>query len=203
MSDNPTLVAAMIAASGFLFHLWLSDMRAFRSGRPNPRAFPGAVPCERQAVLVAIAGALLLLAMETGGETLLGISDQQSRVTILWSVYTLAAAFMEELAFRGFLVVDCHGRRLLWSSVVVFSLLFALAHPFLWEWKDGGLLLHFTAKGWFSTGMAFAGSLWFYAVRFFPLNPRHSLIPCIAAHLTKNLGVFALKAALGFVSGWY
>jgi hypothetical protein len=51
--------------------------------------------------------------------------------------------------------------------------------------------------------MAFAGSLWFYTVRFFPLNPQHSLIPCIAAHLTKNLGVFGLKAALGFVSGWY
>lgn len=203
MSDNPTLVAAMIAASGFLFHLWLSDLRAFRAGRPNPRALPGAVPCERQAALVAIAGTLLLLAAETGGETMLGISDQQSKVTILWSAYTLAAAFMEEVAFRGFLVVGGRGRRVLWGSITAFSLLFALVHPFLWEWKDGGLVLHFTIKGWFSTGMAFAGSLWFYTVRFFPLNPRHSLIPCIAAHLTKNLGVFGLKAALGFVSGWY
>ena len=53
------------------------------------------------------------------------------------------------------------------------------------------------------SSLAFAGSLWFYALRFAPFNPGRSLLPCIVGHLTKNLGVFALKGAAGFVSGWY
>lgn len=203
MSEDPLVVVAMITVSAVIFHLWWSDLRAHRAGTPNSRAFPGAVPCDRQAVLLAVAGALFLLAVETAGEVALGIADEQKTVTILWSVYTLMAAFVEELTFRGYLVVSGRGRRWLWASIGIFSLLFALCHPFLWAWEDGRLLLQFTAKGWFSTAMVFAGSLWFYTVRFFPLNPSHSLIPCIAAHLTKNLGVFALKGAFGFVSGWY
>ena len=78
-----------------------------------------------------------------------------------------------------------------------------MLHPFLWEWQQGGLVLHLGAKGWFSTAMIFAGSLWFYAVRFLPANPARSLLPCIAAHAAKNLGVFAIKYAQGFVSGWW
>ena len=49
----------------------------------------------------------------------------------------------------------------------------------------------------------YPGSLWFYAVRFFPLNPTRSLLPCVAAHATKNLGVIALKYAQGFGDGWW
>jgi len=49
----------------------------------------------------------------------------------------------------------------------------------------------------------FAGSLWFYAVRFASWNPQRSLLPCFAAHAAKNLGVIAVKAAQGFVVGWW
>lgn len=203
MSEDPLAVAAMIAVAAVVLHIWWGDLRAHRAGAPHARAFPGAVPCSRQAVLLAVAGALLLLALEAGGEGALGIAGQQKTVTVLWSGYTLMAAFVEELTFRGFLVVTNRGRGWLWASIGLFSLLFALFHPFLWAWEDGRLLLQFTAKGWFSTATVFACSLWFYAVRFLPLNPGRSLLPCIAAHLAKNLGVFALKASAGFVSGWY
>ncbi len=225
MSENPGVVLTMIGVSAFLLHLWWGDLRAARAGRPNPRAFPGAVPCERQTLLVAIAGALMLLGLETGGEAMLGVTAQQKTVTVLWSLYTFAAAFIEELAFRGYLVVAGRGRAALWSSILLFSVVFALFHPFLWEWKEGAacshsfgfhlghpfqwlgeqgnLVLQLTPKGWFSTAVVFACSLWFYALRFAPFNPRQSLLPCIVAHLTKNLGVFALKYAEGFVSGWY
>jgi len=203
MSDNPILVAAMIVVAAFLFHLWWGDLRAARFGQPRANAFPGAVACERQTLLVAIAGMLILLGLETGGEAALGIADQQKTVTVIWSLYSLAAAFIEELAFRGYLVVTGRGRGMLWTSIVLFSAVFALCHPFLWEWTDGHLVLHLTPKGWFSTTAIFAGSLWFYVLRFSPLNPSRSLLPCIVAHLMKNLGVFALKAAAGFVSGWY
>ena len=115
----------------------------------------------------------------------------------------MAAAFGEELVFRGYLVVANHGRAWLVVSVVLFSLLFAVLHPFLWEWPgDGeGLVIHLDRKGIFSTAFVFVGSLWFYAVRFFSLNPRRSLLPSIAAHLAMNLGVFLIKLAQGFVSG--
>jgi len=83
------------------------------------------------------------------------------------------------------------------------SLLFALLHPFLWEWKGDGLTAHFGGKAWFSTAAIFAGSLWFYTVRFFRLNPQRSLLPCIVAHATKNLGVLAIKYVQGFVGGWW
>jgi membrane protease YdiL (CAAX protease family) len=203
MSENPLVVAAMIVVSAALFQLWWGDLRAATADHPNPRAFPGALPCSRRALLIAVVGSLLLLAIETAGEAALGLTAQQKTVTALWSLYTFAAAFTEELAFRGFLVVTHRGRSALWASIVGFSLLFALFHPFLWEWTDGRLVFTFTLKGWFSTAMVFAGSLWFYALRFSAVNSTRSLLPSIVAHLTKNLGVFAVKAAAGFVTGWY
>lgn len=203
MSENPLIVAAMIGVAAYLFHLWWGDLRAARAGAPRASAFPGATPCNRQLLLIAVAGSLLWLALETGGEVVLGLADQQKTVTVLWSLYTLAAAFLEELAFRGYLVFSNRGRRVLWGSIVGFSAVFALIHPFLWDWQGGTFQLQLTAKGWFSTTSVFAGSLWFYYLRFGQLNTTRSLLPCIVAHFTKNLGVFALKGAAGFVSGWY
>jgi membrane protease YdiL (CAAX protease family) len=124
-------------------------------------------------------------------------------MTGLFALYTLAAAFVEELIFRGYLVVENRGRPALVAGIIGASLLFALLHPFLWAWKDRTLVFHFGSKAWFSTGMIFAGSLWFYAVRFSPLNPTRSLLPCIAAHAAKNAGVIAIKYAQGYLAGWW
>lgn len=201
--DNPWLLAGMILAGGVVAKWWWDDFRAAQRGSPHPRAFPGATPASARAVLVAAAGALLLVAAETGGEQALGLTDQQSRMTALFALYTLAAAFFEELVFRGYLVVENRGRAALVAGIVGASIAFALIHPFLWEWREGTLHVQLDTKAWFSTGAALVSSLWFYTVRFMPLNPAHSLLPCIAAHLTKNLCVFAIKHAQGFVSsGW-
>jgi hypothetical protein len=100
-------------------------------------------------------------------------------------------------------VVENRGRAALVAGVVAASVGFALLHPFLWSWEGGRLGFQGDAKAWFSTSAVFAGSLWFYAVRFLPMNPTRSLLPCFVAHLTKNLGVFAIKYAEGFVSGWW
>ena len=144
-----------------------------------------------------------MLGAETAGEYQLGLVEQQSHTTALFGLYTLTAAFVEELIFRGFVVVDNRGRSALWLSITAASVIFALLHPFLWEWRTGALHLKLNSKTWFTTGSIFAGSLWFYAVRFWPLNPGRSLLPCIAAHAAKNLGVFAIKYAQGFVDGWW
>ena len=201
--DNPLMLVAMLAGAGYLGKLWVDDLRAAHAGRPNPRAFPGAIPAGRPVMILAVVGTLLLLALETAGESALGLTAEQSSMTVLFGLYTLAAAFLEEIIFRGYLVVMNRGRALLVTGIVGASVAFALIHPFLWEWSDGALQFSFTAKAWFSTGAIFVGSLWFYALRFLPLNPSTSLAPCIAAHVTKNLGVFAIKYAQGFVSGWW
>ncbi len=201
--DNPWLLLGLILAGGVVARWWHDDYQAARRGAPHPRAFPGATPASRTAMLVASGGALFLLAAETAGEHALGFTAQQSRMTGLFGLYTLVAACAEELIFRGYLVVENRGHGALIAGIVGASLGFALLHPFLWEWRDASLHFQGGAKAWFSTAAVFAGSLWFYAVRFFPLNPTRSLLPCVAAHATKNLGVIAIKYAQGFVDGWW
>lgn len=201
--DNPWLLAGMIIAGGVLAKWWREDYRAARQGKPVPQAFPGAAPASGRALLIAAAGALVLLVAETAGEHALGLTAQQSKMTVLFGLYTLVAAFGEELIFRGYLVVENRGRAALIAGMVGASLGFALLHPFLWKWEDSVLSFHGDAKAWFSMVAVFTGSLWFYAVRFLPMNPTRSLLPCFAAHLAKNLGVFAIKYAQGFVSGWW
>lgn len=201
--DNPLLLLVMLAGAGYLGKLWCDDLQAAQAGRPNPRAFPGAVPAGRPVMILAVAGTLVLLALETAGEAALGLTAEQSEMTVLFGLYTLAAALLEEIIFRGYLVIANRGRAMLIAGIVLTSVVFALLHPFLWEWRDGALRFNLTAKTWFSSGAIFLGSLWFYALRFLPLNPQASLAPCIAAHLTKNLGVFGVKYAQGFVNGWW
>jgi hypothetical protein len=211
--DDPLLLLAVAGLTAYVFYVWVGDYRRGLAGPPDARAFPGATPCPATAIMVAVAGALALLGMETGGEYALGISQQQSNITALFLVAMIGAAFGEELVFRGFLVVTTRGRAILFLSITGFSLLFALGHPFLWDWKSLAegqpkqLIFDFSLKAWWSTAMVFLFSFWLYAMRFplrYPkLNPSRSLIPCIAAHLAKNLGVFVIKLAQGHVSGWW
>ncbi len=203
MSDQPLFLLLLIAAAAYVAKLWRDDCREVLAGRPNPRALPGATPAPRRALVIAVLGALVLLALETWGEIRLGIAGEQSRMTALFALYTLAAAVIEEVIFRGFIVIDGRGAAARWVGIIGASLVFAAIHPFLWNWDDDGFRWTFGLKGWFSTAAVFAGSLWFYAVRFASWNPQRSLLPCFAAHATKNLGVIAIKAAQGFVVGWW
>jgi membrane protease YdiL (CAAX protease family) len=193
----------MIAVGVYVAKLWFDDFRSARAGNANSRALPGATPAPARAIFIAALGSLLLLGAETWGENVFGLTEQQSKMTALFAVYTLLAAIIEEIVFRGFIVVQNRGQLTLWLSVLGASLLFAALHPFLWDWKEGKLLWSFTAKAWFSTGAIFVGSLWFYVARFASFNPRQSLLPCFAAHGAKNLGVIAIKAAQGFLVGWF
>lgn len=196
--DNPLLLAGVGLGMVALFVLWFFDMMHARLGKPKPGAFPGAMPTFPIAVVIGVVGVVVLLAIEIGGEYALGIVEEQSRMSWAFAVFTLVAAFGEELVFRGYLVAAGRGRTVLITSMVVFSALFALAHQHLWRW-NGALVLTFSVKAWFSTVMIFAGSMWFYFLRFQPKNPTWSLIPCIVAHFTKNLLVIIVKASQGYV----
>lgn len=203
MNDNPWLQLCLIATGLYVTYLWWTDYRAAHTAIPAPSSnpFPGATAVPRKALWIAATGAALILAAETCGEIALGLDDEQSKITVLFGIYTLIAAIIEEIIFRGFLVVENRGRTALLCGIIGASLLFALIHPFLWKWDDEGFALTLTAKGWFSFAAVLAGSLWFYTCRFASWNPARSLLPCFAAHFTKNAGVFAIKAIQGFVAG--
>ena len=203
--NHPLLLVAMIAAGIYIGKLWLGDLRLGKlrgAGAAPPSEFPGATEAPWRALVIAVAGARGLLAAETFGENALGLAAQQTRMTWLFALYSVTAApIIEELIFRGWIVIEQRGRAMMWAGAAGASLVFAALHPFLWRWDDAGFTLTLTAKGWFSTAAIFAGSLWFYAARLAAWNPRRSLLPCFAAHAAKNLGVVAIKAAAGFVSG--
>lgn len=208
-SVNPVGVIVFSIVAIWLARMWILDARE----RPEGGGLPGATRCPWRAIFIAIAGTLVLLAVETWGEIQLGISAEQKKVTWLALPMFAAAAFTEEVIFRGYLVVERRGRGALWASAIAFSLIFALLHDYLWqfEWPDerassgifsaviDGFSLNFSVKGLFSTSFIFVGSLWFYFVRFFKWNPHASLAAPVVAHLVKNLAVFAIKLAQGYV----
>lgn len=201
MTDNPPVLLVIIIAGVYFARIWWSDWRAQTSGQTLAYVpQPGTTSAPVKALLIASAGAAVIVALETFGEIHLGLAEQQSRVTLLFGAYTLVAAIIEEIIFRGYLVVEKRGRAALLAGIFLASLGFALIHPFLWEWEDG-FRLTLTAKGWFSFAAVFVASLWFYACRFASWNPQRSLLPCFAAHLTKNAAVLVVKAAQGFVGG--
>lgn len=198
--NHPLLLVIMTTAGVYFARLWWQDCLAAKHGKSSSNALPGATPASSRAVAIAVAGALVLVAIETFAEHTLGLSDQQSRLTWLMALHAvLGAPVIEELIFRGWLVIDNRGRAMAWAGALGASVLFAALHPFLWRWDDAGFALTLGAKGWLSTAAVFATSLWLYTARLAQWNPSRSLLPCMAAHAAKNLGVVAVKAGMGFM----
>lgn len=198
MTENPIMILLYVGVAAYVLHTYLGDYKAEKAGEPKSGAMPGATPFGMMAVLIGVVGTLVILAAEVGGEIALGIADEQSDVVWYLLVTWLCAGIVEEIIFRGFLVVDNKGRAALIGSCVGFSLLFALIHPHLWSMEDG-FELTLTQKGFFTTGLLLANSLWWYAVRFGPWNPSRSIFPCMIAHAASNLGVFLVKLSQGYV----
>jgi membrane protease YdiL (CAAX protease family) len=126
------------------------------------------------------------------------VADEQSEMVWFFVFAIVAAGVVEEVIFRGFLVLENKGRAVLIATCVVFSLIFAIIHGHLWSTEDG-FEWTLTAKAFFSTGILFANSLWFYAIRFGRWNPNRSIFPCMLAHAASNLGVFVIKLVQGYV----
>jgi membrane protease YdiL (CAAX protease family) len=180
-------------------NLYWGDLQQWKQSREASRgAMPGATSPSLAVLVIGIIGALLILAAETGGEIALGISAEQSDMVWYFVFASLGAGIVEEVIFRGYLVVENKGRVALISSCVAYSLLFALIHPHLWS-MDNGFHLTLTEKGFFSSAILLANSLWFYALRFAPWNKNRSIFPCMLAHAASNLGVFGVKWAQGFI----
>src|SRR5690242_608415 len=109
--NHPILLLLMTAAAVWLAKLWQDDRRAARSGAATPQALPGAADAPRRAVVIAVVGALVILALETAGEVALGLFAQQSKMTWLFALYSVAAApIIEEMIFRGWIVIEGESR---------------------------------------------------------------------------------------------
>jgi len=198
MNENPIMILLYVGVAVYVGKMYWLDYKAAQSGEPNGGAMPGAVAAPVGAFVIGTIGALLLLGVETGGEIALDVVDEQSEMVWFFVFAIVAAGVVEEVIFRGFLVIDKKGKALLIASCVGFSLIFAVIHGHLWDREDG-FEWTLTGKAFLSTGILFANSLWFYAVRFGPWNPNRSLFPCMLAHAASNLGVFFVKWAQGFV----
>lgn len=199
MNENPLVILVYVGMAAYVLQMYWGDLKAAQSGEPHNSPMPGATPFSAAAVLIGVIGALVILAAETGGEIALGIASEQSTMVWYFVFASLCAGVIEEVIFRGYLVIDKKGKAALIGSCVGFSLIFALIHAHLWSTEDG-FAFTLTPKAFFSTGILFANSLWFYALRFGPWNPNRSIFPCMIAHAVSNLGVFFVKLAQGFVA---
>ena len=108
-------------------------MLVAKAGQPNPQALPGATQASVGLYVIGVGVSLIILALETFGEMGLGIAAEQSNVAWFFIITSLAAGIIEEIIFRGFLVIENRGQKLLIVSCVVFSAVFALLHPYLWQ----------------------------------------------------------------------
>jgi hypothetical protein len=201
MNESPFMVLLYVGVAAYVGYMYWGDYQSNQaSEQPDPRGMPGATSASWGLYGIGVIGALLILAAETGGEIALGIASEQSEMVWYFVFAILGAGIVEEVIFRGYLVVDSKGRAALIGSCVGFSLIFAIIHGHFWSNEEGqAFAWTFTTKAFFTTGILLANSLWFYALRFGPWNKNRSLFPCMLAHAASNFGVFAVKLAQGFV----
>jgi len=206
MSDNPLITLLFFAAALYILKLWLEDTRVLARGDARPQALPGTSWASRPLLVLAAALAIVLVLVETAGEYALGTSDEQSTLPWLSLLALLGAGVIEEVVFRGYLVVTTKGKAALIGSIVGFSALFSILHvQYYLDWEEGAMLdtltwAFDTQSAWTLT-ILFVNSLFFYTLRFHPANKTQSLLPCFIAHATSNAAVFFVKLAQGHIQG--
>jgi hypothetical protein len=307
--ENDAVMDVMVFFVGlYLFKLWLSDKADALMGDPHPKAFPGAFTCPKRLFWLGGVVSVIIVFFETAGEYALGISAEQSTVSAIALLAWVAAAFVEELIFRGIggntidpaarqeYILATHGMALpmtanpdeieitedgavhatgsaaaviksedvdpevatqqdsedepeayeeveikpastkrLWTGFLIWTLMFITLHPHLWEfnlaekedlsaetlrslgldpededaslsWSDrfayAELEWHLdSALAWWSTLILVVNSLFWFWLRFHPMNTKRSLLPCIVGHVASNVAVFVVKLFQGHVVG--
>ena len=228
MNESPLFVLIYCIIGIYLGSLYYSDICSFKKGLSCPKALPGAKPINLFLIILSALVGLFLLINPVIGEYLLGIVESQKDMVWFFVFATLSAGIIEELVFRGYLVIENKGTKILLISCIGFSLLFAIIHPHLWEFhgfnhlsnEEGFTYFFFeyilsfklftellpsafsfnlTAESFYNTWILFLNSIIFYSLRFGPWNPGRSILPSMIAHAFLNLGVFVVKFFQGFV----
>ena len=198
MNEDPLIILIYCAIAIYIANIYRADIKAFVAGEPNVKALPGAKPTNGLLIFASVLGALVLLGNAVVGEYALGIVEAQSEMVWFFVFASISAGVIEEVVFRGYLVVQNRGRNALVLSCLGFSLVFALVHGYLWSMEDG-FAWNLTLQGIFNTWILFFNSVCFYALRFGPWNANQSILPSIIAHMVLNLGVFGVKLAQGYI----
>ena len=189
--DLTAAKALLYCALGlFVLIAWARERRKRTTSGEPEKFWPGTTYAPSAAYYVAAAGAILITIAEAAVEKRAGLTELQDRLPAIFIFQLLGASVVEEMLFRGFVAPgELFGRKLL-ALMIVGSLIFALIHNFDLSEPEGQVNALF----------AFITSLWLYVVRFNPMNPDRSLLPCFTAHIVRNLAVFGIKWAQGFVS---
>ena len=198
MNDSPLIIFLYSAIALYLAYLYCCDTKAFCSGLHNSKALPGAMPISFMLVAFSILAGAFLLANAVLGEYALGLVELQNDMVWFFLFAALSAGVIEELIFRGYLVIENKGSKVLVLSCIGFSFLFALIHPNLWS-LDGGFHWIFSTKAFYDTWILVLNSIIFYGLRFGPWNPLRSIFPSMIAHGAFNFGVFGVKWFQGYI----
>ena len=199
MSDSLILNVVAFAAAVWFLRQWHTDLKTAGSEDAHPNPLPGAAPCPTSWIVVGAVGAAVIVGLVTAAEFASGVADEQSTISPIFLLGMLGAAVIEEMIFRGWLVIDKKGKAALIGSCIGVSLIFALGHQYMWTTEDG-FQLKLEAQPIIATLGILTFSLWAYALRFLPANPGRSLLPCFVAHAVHNLVVFGVKLATGHVA---
>lgn len=120
--DDQIFSVFMFAVSAYLFYMWWDDLRYFKKsgGKVRRGAFAGAAPVPAKYCLWGAVAAVGLLALHVWTEYSLGVVSEQTSFSH-WAIFSwIAAAFVEELIFRGYLVVQNKGVLALGASMLFF-----------------------------------------------------------------------------------
>ena len=198
MNDDPLIIFFSCLIALYLASCYFKDIKAYASLNENPKALPGARNSSFLLIGVSVLIGLVLLFNALIFEQILNLSNQQR--TIVWYALfgSIAAGLIEEVVFRGYLVIDNRGKLYLILSCIFFSLIFSLLHGYLWTYEEG-LKWNLNKKSIFDSYILFLNSLVFYFLRFGLWNNNKSILPPIAAHISFNIGVFAIKHFQGFL----
>ena len=170
-------------------YAWFSEYRK-RQSNPGPELFwPGTTRAPISGILIIVSGILLLTVAETCAEIHFQVTANQSISNLHILGATLGAAIVEEMVFRGFFAPShLRGIKLL-GLIVIGSVIFSAIHGFDFS----------TVQGRISLIATFFISVWLYLGRYNPLNPERSILPCLIGHIVRNVAVFGVKWAQGFV----
>lgn len=175
---------------GCVFLAWFGEYRRrLETGLPEG-FWPGTVPAPAAAYWIGAAGALLITLCETAVESRFHVTAEQTVIPAVSIFALIGASTVEEAVFRGFAAPGRLAGKALLFAVIAGSIVFSLIHGFDLASTHGRI----------SAIFAFMMSVWLYLVRFNPLNPNRSLLPCFMAHTVRNLAVFGIKWAEGFVN---
>lgn len=170
-------------------YAWFSEYQK-RQRNPGPELFwPGTTRAPISGILITVSGILLFTVAETCAEIHFQVSAHQSVGNLHILGATMGAAIVEEMVFRGFVAPSqLRGIKLL-GLIIVGSVIFSVIHGFDFS----------TVQGRISLITTFFISIWLYLGRYNPLNPERSILPCLIGHAVRNLAVFGVKWAQGFV----